>query len=123
MNAQTQNSPQAIQEIQEIAIRVMLLLLGYLTITLGLSAMPSSAWAATLVTSVSFPATAAARQQTQTQRIVSVSHRPHRYSRYSLQTQRAGMRKVMFTPARPSFGQALALHETPDALALRSSVA
>nr|WP_238984998.1 D-alanyl-D-alanine endopeptidase [Candidatus Glomeribacter gigasporarum] len=37
--------------------------------------------------------------------------------------QHAAIRKAAFMPARPSFGQAFGLHETPDALALRSSVA
>jgi serine-type D-Ala-D-Ala endopeptidase (penicillin-binding protein 7) len=35
----------------------------------------------------------------------------------------AAMRTVAFAPRQPSFGQAFGLHETPDALALRSSVA
>ncbi len=35
----------------------------------------------------------------------------------------AAIRRAAFTPARPSFGQAFGLHETPDALALHSSVA
>jgi serine-type D-Ala-D-Ala endopeptidase (penicillin-binding protein 7) len=34
-----------------------------------------------------------------------------------------GVRKVAFQPRPPSVGQAFGLHETPDALALRSSVA
>jgi len=35
----------------------------------------------------------------------------------------AAMRKVAFQPRQPSAGQAFGLHDTPDALALRSSVA
>ncbi len=35
----------------------------------------------------------------------------------------ASVRKVAFQPRQPSAGQAFGLHETPDALALRSSVA
>jgi D-alanyl-D-alanine endopeptidase (penicillin-binding protein 7) len=36
---------------------------------------------------------------------------------------RAAVRKVAFQPRSPSVGQAFGLHDTPDALALRSSVA
>jgi len=36
---------------------------------------------------------------------------------------RGAVRKVAFQPRRPTVGQAFSLHDTPDALALRSSVA
>ena len=36
---------------------------------------------------------------------------------------RGAVRKVAFQPRRPTVGQAFGLHDTPDALALRSSVA
>jgi D-alanyl-D-alanine endopeptidase (penicillin-binding protein 7) len=37
--------------------------------------------------------------------------------------RRGGVRAVAFSPSRPTTGQAFGLHETPDQLALRSSVA
>jgi serine-type D-Ala-D-Ala endopeptidase (penicillin-binding protein 7) len=50
--------------------------------------------------------------------------RRHRVS-YSMDTRsrRAAMRSVAYQPRPPSVGQAFGLHDTPDSLALRSSVA
>lgn len=59
------------------------------------------------------PRKSAARHQTNTRRAV----------RQTAAQRHAVIRKAAFMPARPSFGQAFGLHETPDALALRSSVA
>jgi len=50
--------------------------------------------------------------------------RRHRVS-YTMdaRSRRAGVRSVAFQPRPPSVGQAFGLHDTPDSLALRSSVA
>lgn len=50
--------------------------------------------------------------------------RRHRVSyRMDARGRRAAMRSVAFQPRPPTVGQAFGLHETPDSLALRSSVA
>ncbi|CAG4896718.1 D-alanyl-D-alanine endopeptidase [Paraburkholderia gardini] len=52
-----------------------------------------------------------------------VTPKKHRVS-YSMNGRRhSAVRKVAFEPRQPSVGQAFGLHETPDALMLRSSVA
>src|SRR5690349_16318141 len=107
MNYRTQNALRAIQKraIQNIAVNIVLLLVGYITVAAGLSGVPSSAFAAELVTSISLPATAVRSQQRHSQRMTTQCslHRRCIYAR------RSGMRKVMFTPIRPSFGRAFAL--------------
>ncbi|HMC46273.1 MAG TPA: D-alanyl-D-alanine endopeptidase, partial [Caballeronia sp.] len=50
--------------------------------------------------------------------------RRHRVSyRMDARGRRAAVRSVAFQPRPPTVGQAFGLHETPDSLALRSSVA
>jgi serine-type D-Ala-D-Ala endopeptidase (penicillin-binding protein 7) len=52
-----------------------------------------------------------------------VESRRHRVS-YTMNGRRhAAVRQVAFEPRQPSVGQAFGLHDTPDALALRSSIA
>ena len=52
-----------------------------------------------------------------------VTSKKHRVS-YSMNGRRhPGVRRVAFEPRQPSVGEAFGLHETPDALMLRSSVA
>ncbi|SEA36533.1 D-alanyl-D-alanine endopeptidase [Paraburkholderia sartisoli] len=52
-----------------------------------------------------------------------VTSKKHRVS-YSMNGRRhPGVRRVAFEPRQPSAGEAFGLHETPDALMLRSSVA
>ncbi len=68
---------------------------------------------------------AAARRPSKFRTMALASHRKpgaRRPARHII-ARRAAIRKAAFMPARPSFGQAFGLHETPDALALRSSVA
>lgn len=119
-------------------IRSTLLPALYLSVMMALSILPRLAFAAPAARSAAVPSASAAEGLTYAPRKPSAA-RSRRVATSNLksntaayrtpvyrpraQVRRTKVRRAAFKPSAPSLGRSFGLHQTPDALALRSSVA